>query len=46
MIVAMVEVCAATDATVATVSIVVNVSESSLSQVGPVQFGQLIGQPK
>ena len=46
MIVAMVEACAATDTTVATVSIAVNVSESSLSQVGPVQFGQLIGQPK
>ena len=46
MMVAMVEACAATDAAVATASIVVKVSESSLSQVGPVQFGQLIGQPK
>ena len=46
MIAAMIDACAIADAAVATVSMVVRVSESSLSQVGPVQFGQLIGQPK
>ena len=46
MIEAIVEACAAADATVATDSIVVKVSGSSLSQVGAVQFGQLTGQPK
>ena len=46
MIEAIVEACAAADATVATDSIVVKVSESSFSQVGAVQFGQSFGQPK
>ena len=41
----MVVACAAAETTAATVSIVDKVSESSLSQVGPVQFGQLTGQP-
>ena len=45
MIEAIVEAFAAADATVVTDFIVVKVSGSSLSQIGPVQFRQLTGQP-
>ena len=45
MIVAMVEACAAAETTVATVSTVVKVSGSSLSQVGPAQLEHSAGQP-
>ena len=46
MTVAMVEACARADATVPTVSTVVKVSGSNLSQIGPAQFEQSAGQPK